>query len=171
MSFLGELRLSLKAFYKGNFTLSSRMFLTGIALIYLIAFASLWLQIEGLFGSEGIMPMERFFERLSKQDTPVAYILRYPSLLWLDHFLKLGNSFLHILCGMGSLLSILALFNYWRGFSLFLCWLFYLSLVVLGSPFLSFQWDNLLLESGFLAIWLAGFKRLDQKPSPFILVT
>ena len=171
MSFLGELRLSMKSFYKGNFTLGSRMFLTGIALIYLIAFVSLWLQIEGLFGSEGIMPMERFFERLSKQENTVAYILRYPSLLWLDHFLKLGNNFLHILCGMGSLLSILALFNYWRGYSLSLCWLFYLSLVVLGSPFLSFQWDNLLLESGFLAIWLAGFKRRDQKPSHFILFT
>ena len=63
------------------------MFLIGIALIYLIAFASLWLQIEGLFGSEGIMPFERYFEHLFKQDTPVAYILRYPSLLWLDHFL------------------------------------------------------------------------------------
>ena len=171
MSFLKEFRLSMNDFYRGNFTLGSRMFLTGIALIYLIAFVSLWLQIEGLFGSEGIMPFERYFERLFKQDTPAAYILRYPSLLWLDHFLKLGNSFLHILCGMGSLLSILALFNYWRGYSLFLCWIFYLSLVVLGSPFLSFQWDNLLLESGFLSIWLAGFKRTDQKPSPFILFT
>ena len=171
MSFLKEFRLSMNDFYRGNFTLGSRMFLIGIALIYLIAFVSLWLQIEGLFGSEGIMPFERYFERLFKQDTPAAYILRYPSLLWLDHFLKLGNSFLHILCGMGSLLSILALFNYWRGYSLFLCWIFYLSLVVLGSPFLSFQWDNLLLESGFLSIWLAGFKRTDQKPSPFILFT
>jgi len=110
MSFLEELRLYMKAFYKGNFTLGSRMFLIGIALIYLIAFSSLWLQIEGLFGSEGIMPMERFFEHLSNQDSPVSYILRYPSLFWLDHFLKLGDSFLHILCGMGSLLSIMALF-------------------------------------------------------------
>ena len=124
MSFLEELRLYMKAFYKGNFTLGSRMFLIGIALIYLIAFSSLWLQIEGLFGSEGIMPFERYFEHLSNQDTPVSYILRHPSLLWLDHFLKLGDSFLHIFCGMGSLLSIMALFNYWRGYSLFLCWLF-----------------------------------------------
>ena len=129
MSLLEELKLYIKAFYKGSFTLGSRMFLIGIALIYLIAFSSLWLQIEGLFGSEGIMPMERFFERLSNQDTPVSYILRHPSLLWLDHFLKLGDNFLHILCGMGSLLSIMALFNYWRGYSLLLCWL--LSLLAL----------------------------------------
>ena len=159
------------AFYMVYFILSSRMFLTGIALIYLIAFISLWFQIEGLFGSEGIMPMERFFERISKQENTVAYILHYPSLLWFDHVLKLGNNFLHTLCGMGSLLSILALFNYWRGYSLFLCWIIYLSIVVLGSPFLSFQWDNLLLESGFLSIWLAGFKRMDQKPAPVILFT
>ena len=65
MSFLGELRLSMKSFYKGNFTLGSRMFLTGIALIYLIAFVSLWLQIEGLFGSEGIMPMAVSYTHLT----------------------------------------------------------------------------------------------------------
>jgi hypothetical protein len=34
-------------------------------------------------------------------------------------------------------------------------WIFYLFLVYAGGPFLSFQWDILLLETGFLAIFLA----------------
>jgi len=169
MSFLEKLRLSVIDSYKDNYNMGSRLFLIGTAVVYLIAFTSLWLQIEGLFGSEGIMPIERYIERLTKQDNIILYILRYPSILWFDYFLNIGNSFLHILCGLGSLLSIFALFNYRRGISLFLCWFLYLSLVVMGSPFLSFQWDNLLLESGFLAIWLAGFNRWDNKPSPLIL--
>jgi hypothetical protein len=41
---------------------------------------------------------------------------------------------------------------------LILLWLFYLSLVTISSPFLSFQWDNLLLEAGFLAILLAPWQ-------------
>ena len=159
----------MKNFLRDDFTIGSRLFLTGIGLVYLIAFISLWLQVEGLFGSEGIMPVERYFDRLAGQENPWSYILRYPSLLWLDHFLHLGNTTLHIICGTGLICSLLALFNFYRGISLFLCWLLYLSLVTLGSPFLSFQWDNLLLESGFLAIWLAGFKRRDQQLSPFIL--
>ena len=34
-----------------------------------------------------------------------------------------------------------------------LLWLLYLSLVTVGRDFLGFQWDNLLLETGFLAIF------------------
>ena len=154
---------------RDNFTIGSRLFLSGIALVYLIAFASLWLQVEGLFGSEGIMPIERYFDRLARQENHWSYILHYPSLLWLAHFLKLGNTALHLICGTGLVCSLLALFNFYRGISLLLCWLLYLSLVTLGSPFLSFQWDNLLLESGFLAIWLVGFRRQDQQLSSFII--
>jgi len=69
---------------RDNFTIGSRLFLSGIALVYLIAFASLWLQVEGLFGSEGIMPFERYFDRLASQENHWSYILHYPSLLWLD---------------------------------------------------------------------------------------
>ena len=82
----------MKNFPRYNFTVGSRLFLNGIALVYLIAFASLWLQVEGLFGSEGIMPIERYFDQLASQENHWSYILRYPSLLWLDHFLKLGNT-------------------------------------------------------------------------------
>ena len=39
--------------------------------------------------------------------------------------------------------------------SLALLWLFYLSLCVVGEPFMGFQWDALLLETGLLAIFFA----------------
>ena len=35
------------------------------------------------------------------------------------------------------------------------CWLAYLSLSQAGQLFFSYQWDALLLEAGFLALWLA----------------
>src|SRR5262249_17007602 len=44
-----------------------------------------------------------------------------------------------------------------------LLWLFYLSLSVVGQDFLSYQWDALLLETGFLAIFLAPWT-LREKP-------
>src|SRR3712207_8785084 len=43
---------------------------------------------------------------------------------------------------------------------LFVC---YLSLTIAGQTFLSFQWDILLLETGFLAIFFAPWTWRDRK--------
>ena len=39
-----------------------------------------------------------------------------------------------------------------------LLWLAYLSLVVVGQPFLGYQWDVLLLEAGLLGILFAPWE-------------
>jgi hypothetical protein len=44
-----------------------------------------------------------------------------------------------------------------------LLWLFYLSLATVGRDFLGFQWDNLLLETGFLSIFLAALQILPRR--------
>ena len=43
-----------------------------------------------------------------------------------------------------------------------LLWLLYLSLTVVGQDFLGFQWDNLLLEAGFLAIFFVPLQWLPK---------
>jgi hypothetical protein len=55
-----------------------------------------------------------------------------------------------------------------------LLWLLYLSLVTVGGDFLAFQWDNLLLETGLLAIFFAPAQVLprpsrEKPPSPTVL--
>jgi hypothetical protein len=57
-----------------------------------------------------------------------------------------------LVCGLGLAGGVL------QGPLLLLLWILYLSLTTVGGDFLSFQWDNLLLETGFLAIWLAPWK-------------
>jgi hypothetical protein len=47
---------------------------------------------------------------------------------------------------------------------LFLLWALYLSLCAVSGPFLNFQWDTLLLETGFLAIFFAPLQ-LWERPS------
>jgi hypothetical protein len=42
-----------------------------------------------------------------------------------------------------------------------LAWACYLSLVTVGQEFLSYQWDILLLETGFLAIFFAPWNPLE----------
>jgi hypothetical protein len=78
-----------------------------------------------------------------------------PTLCWLDA----SDGSLHFLCGGGALAALLVFAGVLSAPALIVCWLFYLSLSCVAQTFLEFQWDLLLLETGFLAIWLAPVRR------------
>src|SRR5213078_4711463 len=62
------------------------------------------------------------------------------------------------LCGGGVVLSLLLIFGIAPALSLVGLVVFYLSLTIAGQTFLSFQWDILLLETGFFSIFLAPWR-------------
>src|SRR6266568_4839409 len=130
-----------------------RWFLRALGVIYLIAFVSLWVQVDGLIGSDGMSPLNQFLPAVRAQLGPNAYTL-LPTLCWLDS----SNAFLHLLCGGGVALSLLLIFGIAPALSLVALFVFYLSLTIAGQTFLSFQWDILLLETGFLSIFLAPWQ-------------
>jgi lipase maturation factor 1 len=130
-----------------------RWFLRMLGLIYLIAFVSLWVQVEGLVGSNGMSPVSRFLPTVRQQLGPDAYFL-LPTLCWLDS----SNAFLNFLCGGGVVLSLLLIFGIAPALLLAPLFVFYLSLTIAGQVFLNFQWDVLLLEIGFLSIFFAPWQ-------------
>jgi predicted DCC family thiol-disulfide oxidoreductase YuxK len=123
--------------------------------IYCAAFLSLAVQITGLFGSKGILPAADYLSRISEALGPSKY-WNFPTVFWLT-----GSSdrALVLVCAAGSISSILLIAGFLQRISLIVCYLLYLSLTTIGQDFLSFQWDILLLETGFLAIFL-GFSPL-----------
>lgn len=127
-----------------------RWFLRALALVYLIAFLSLWAQVDGLIGRGGILPVGEFLHAARNQLGGAAPFA-LPTLCWLNS----SNGFLHFLCGAGAILSLLLLVEVAPVLILAALFVFYLSLTIAGQTFLSFQWDILLLETGFLAIFLA----------------
>ena len=129
---------------------TQRWFLRGVGLVYLIAFVSFWLQIDGLIGSGGILPATDFFELARRQLGPRAASL-LPTLCWLDN----SNGFLHLLCGSGVVISLALIIGIVPIVCLILLFVCYLSLVIAGQTFFHFQWDILLLETGFLAVFFA----------------
>jgi hypothetical protein len=141
------------------------LFLRGLALIYLIAFASLLPQISGLIGSQGILPAHDYMETVRSDYGSSSYTL-FPTLAWFnssDAFLKgmvwAGIAFsLCLFAGFVPLPAMICLF------------LLYLSLDTAGQVFYSFQWDALLLETGFAAILLApwGLRPSYSAPVPRI---
>ena len=129
------------------------LFLRLLGLLYGIAFLSLWVQVDGLIGSNGILPAVEFFPAVADRLGVEAW-MRLPSVLWFDQ----SDSAIQLVCGSGVALAILLCFGYAPGFALAGLWVLYLSLVVAGRDFLSFQWDVLLLECGFLATLLAPYQ-------------
>ncbi|HWX22980.1 MAG TPA: lipase maturation factor family protein [Candidatus Binatia bacterium] len=131
------------------------VFLRSLGAIYLIAFVSLWVQVAGLMGSDGILPARLTMDAVQEQ-TASAHLgwERYhffPTLCWFSS----TDGFLQWQCGAGVALAVLLIAGVAPAPCLFLLWLLYLSLVTVGRDFLSFQWDMLLLETGFLAIFFA----------------
>ena len=129
---------------------SRRWFFRSLGGIYLIAFLSLWMQVDGLIGEHGILPIAEYLPAAREHIGGNAPFL-LPTLCWLNS----SDAFLHFLCGAGAVISILLMAGFLPVISLVLLFVFYLSLTIAGQTFLSFQWDILLLEAGFLAIFFA----------------
>jgi len=125
-------------------------FLRSLGGIYLIAFLSLWMQLDGLIGERGILPVAEFLSAAREHFGGQA-LFHWPTLCWLNS----SDAFLHFLCGAGAIVSVLLMAGLMPVVSLLLLFVFYLSLATAGQTFLGFQWDILLLETGFLAIFFA----------------
>jgi hypothetical protein len=132
---------------------AQRWFLRALGVTYLIAFVSLWVQIDGLIGSDGVSPLNQFLPAARAQLGQDTYAL-LPTLCWFNS----SNAFLHFLCGGGVVISLLLIFGIAPALSLVALFAFYLSLTIAGQMFLSFQWDILLLETGFLSIFFAPWR-------------
>ena len=127
-----------------------RLFLRALGVIYLIAFVSLWVQVDGLIGANGILPVSQFLPAAQEQIGSRAHFY-LPTLCWFNS----SDAFLHFLCGAGVVVSLLLILGLVPILCLIVLFVFYLSLTIAGQTFLSFQWDILLLEAGFLAIFFA----------------
>jgi hypothetical protein len=129
---------------------SSFLFLRSLGGISLLAFLSLWVQIHGLVGSRGILPVADLLEFLRERAGAERY-WELPTLLWLGS----GDGALNVLCAGGVLASFLLLLGFVPAPALLAIWTIYLSLATGCREFLSFQWDNLLLETSFVALLMA----------------
>lgn len=143
-----------------NFELTEALFLRLLGLVYLAAFASLWLQITGLIGAHGIAPAAESLNALHDAYGAKAFFY-VPTLFWLNSSdVALGGA-----CAIGCVASMLMLSAVLTRWSAAVCFVLYLSLTAAGQPFTGFQWDALLIEAGFLALfagapWLIWAYRL-----------
>jgi lipase maturation factor 1 len=150
------------------------LFLRGLALIFLIAFVSLWVQMEGLIGSHGIVPAQELMSAAkaaaAQNHLGLERFHRFPTLAWWSA----SDRALNWQCALGVAGSLALLAGVAPALMLALLWLLYLSFCTISSPFFNFQWDILLLEAGFLAIFYSPLQWLErpsrQAPPPALVV-
>jgi len=81
-----------------------------------------------------------------------------PTLAWLNS----GDLALQILCWGGAVASLFVVAGVFTAPALIICYLLYLSLVNIGQEFLTYQWDFLLLEVGFVSIFLPSWQMFEK---------
>ena len=125
------------------------VFQRGLALIYLVAFVAAARQFRGLLGSGGLTPIPRFLASHSVRESPSLFHLRYSDRLFALVSWSGAAIALAALLGAADRLPLAACMAVWA-----LLWALYLSIVNVGQIWYSFGWESLLLETGFLAIFL-----------------
>ncbi|BAX90599.1 lipase maturation factor family protein [Mycobacterium shigaense] len=123
----------------------------GTAAIYLIAFVAAAVQFRALIGEYGMLPVPRFLADRSFWRTPSIFHLRYSdrlfaSLAWFGAALSTA-----IVAGVADLAPLWVAMLMWLTL-----WILYLSIVNVGQAWYSFGWESLLLETGFLMIFLGN---------------
>lgn len=118
---------------------AAELFAKALALVYLTAFVSFGLQVDGLIGTRGILPAGEY--------------LRGTIFWWASNDAALSG-----VCWAGAALAIAAALvkahAAWQRIAFGLMFVLYLTLVTAGQIFMGYQWDFLLLEAGFLNIFL-----------------
>ncbi|MCP9995056.1 lipase maturation factor family protein [Streptomyces werraensis] len=130
---------------------SRLVFQKGLAALYLVAFAAAALQFRALIGERGMLPVPRFVERVPARRSPSLFHLHYS-----DRFFA-GCAWAGFAVAAALLAGADALVPLWAAMLLWLVpWALYLSIVNVGQTWYAFGWESLLLEVGFLGVFLGN---------------
>ena len=158
--------------FRGSYSGAREVLLRGLGLVYAGAFASFWVQASGLVGERGILPAGGFLDAVREELGGEAW-RQLPTLFWL----RSDDLALHAACALGLGLAAALVLGVAPRLAAFGLWALYLSITQIGQIFLGYQWDQLLLEAGLLAIWLApgGLRspipsRAEPSPEPLFLM-
>jgi hypothetical protein len=144
-----------------TYRLTRFVFLRLLGLVYAVAFLCLCNQGRPLLGHDGLLPLSRYLGELESHGLSHASLfLRLPTLFWWGR----SDAILAALSWLGLLLSVLLLGGLANVPMMAALWFTYMSFVHVGQIFYGYGWEILLLEAGFLAIFLVPL--VDPRPFP-----
>ncbi|MGR8007095.1 lipase maturation factor family protein [Streptomyces hypolithicus] len=143
-----------------DYWLSRLVFQRALAAVYLVAFVVAALQFRALIGSAGILPVPAHLRRVPWREAPTLFRLHYSdrffaSCAWAGAMLAAA-----LVAGAADRLPLGLAMLMWAAL-----WALYLSIVNVGQVWYGFGWESLLLEAGFLAVFLG-----NERTAPPVLI-
>jgi hypothetical protein len=134
-----------------GYWLSRLVLQRALGAIYLMAFLVALRQFRGLLGERGLLPIPNHLRTTTFRRAPSLFHWHY------------SDRFFGLAAGTGLVLSVIAMLGLAESGPLWLAvgvwavlWMLYLSIVNVGQIWYGFGWESLLLEAGFLAIFLGS---------------
>jgi hypothetical protein len=126
-------------------------FQRALAAIYLCGFLAAALQFRALLGEHGLLPIPAYLRRTTFRRSPSVFHLYYSdrlyaALAWTGAALSVA-----LVAGAADVVPLGAAMLAWA-----VLWAIYLSIVNVGQTWYHFGWEMLLLEAGFLAVFLGN---------------
>ncbi|MGW0562216.1 lipase maturation factor family protein [Streptomyces sp. NPDC003016] len=147
-------------FTEPDYWLSRLVFQRGLAAVYLVAFLAAALQFRALIGSRGMLPVPQYLRRVSWRQSPTLFHLHYS-----DRFFA-GCAWAGVLLAAALVAGAADRLPLWTAMLMWAAlWALYLSIVNVGQTWYAFGWESLLLEAGFLAVFLG-----NERTAPPVLV-
>jgi len=150
--------------FSSEYWLARFAFQRGLALIYLLAFLVALNPFRPLVGERGLLPVPEFLRYVNFRRAPSIFHLFY------------ADRFFGAVAWAGIALSIVALTSFseqgplWISIAVWASlYLLYLSIMNVGQVFYGFGWESMLLEAGFLAIFLGTDRMAVPVPLIFLL--
>jgi hypothetical protein len=137
-----------------------------LGVVYLFGFLGLTDQVLPLLGADGLTPIADLLDYLARQGQGFAEV---PSIFWLDA----SDTTLVVAAWIGVALSLAVVLGYANAPVMIVLWVLYGSFARVGQLWFAFGWEIQLLETGFLAIFLApplDPRPLASRPPPFVMI-
>ncbi|MER6346324.1 lipase maturation factor family protein [Streptomyces sp. NPDC001595] len=148
-------------FTASDYWLSRLVFQRALAAVYLVAFLTAALQFRALLGSRGMLPIPRFVARVPFRRAPSLFQLYYSDRFFAGCAWAGAAVSAALLAGLDGWLPLWAAMLLWL-----VPWALYLSIVNVGQTWYGFGWESLLLETGFLAVFLGN----DEVAPPIVVL-
>ncbi|MFD7131691.1 lipase maturation factor family protein [Streptomyces sp. NPDC059894] len=144
-----------------EYWMSRLVFQRALAGVYLVAFLAAALQFRPLMGERGMLPVPRFTARVPFRRAPSLFHWHYSDRLFAGCAWTGCAVSAALLAGLDGFLPL------WGAMLLWLVpWALYLSIVNVGQTWYGFGWESLLLETGFLAVFLGN----DEVAPPLVVL-
>ncbi|VDL60920.1 unnamed protein product [Hymenolepis diminuta] len=131
--------------------MSSSLFAKGISFVFFLAFGSLYIQLPGIIGDDGVAPARLLY--LNVPETLDDFLLGIPSIIRYRANLQLSEYHAaEFLVVVGLVLAFLStvVSSFCNSLTMLLQWILYVSVVMVCPGLTEWKCTSLLIESGFL---------------------